>query len=347
MNEYRSSLEKLGYSLQDCGSHWRTRAIFRNGKTNTSLIIYKDSGVWRDFGGDEQAKPFTALVKETLKTEDPKALKEYLINNPNQKESFTPKEEVIEMEKIYPESYLEKLLPMKTFYEKRGVSSNTQDRFKCGYAGGGKMYRRIVFPIYDLDGQIHGFSGRSVTNDEHIPKWKHMGRKTNWVYPHHLSHSNIEDKEEVILVESIGDCMALYEAGHDNVLMLAGLDISAKIISYLNSFDLKRIIVATNNDNSKDENTGALASIKVAAKLSSVFDLSLIKINPPVCNDFGEMLECDTAMLENFKKWYERKDKWSLGDSKFQEYVLKKIKSNDKLSKNTHCKKLIKTLNGS
>lgn len=347
MNEYRSSLEKLGYSLQDCGSHWRTRAIFRNGKTNTSLIIYKDSGVWRDFGGDEQAKPFTALVKETLKTEDPKALKEYLINNPNQKESFTPKEEVIEMEKIYPESYLEKLLPMKTFYEKRGVSSNTQDKFKCGYAGGGKMYRRIVFPIYDLDGQIHGFSGRSVTNDEHIPKWKHMGRKTNWIYPHHLSHSNIEDKKEVILVESIGDCMALYEAGHDNVLMLAGLDISAKIISYLNSFDLKRIIVATNNDNSKDENTGALASIKVAAKLSSVFDLSLIKINPPVCNDFGEMLECDTAMLENFKKWYERKDKWSLGDSKFQEYVLKKIKSNDKLSKNTHCKKLIKTLNGS
>ena len=347
MNEYRSSLEKLGYRLQDCGSHWRTRAIFRNGKTNTSLIIYKDSGVWRDFGGDEQAKPFTALVKETLKTEDPKALKEYLINNPNQKESFTPKEEVIEMEKIYPESYLEKLLPMKTFYEKRGVSSNTQDKFKCGYAGGGKMYRRIVFPIYDLDGQIHGFSGRSVTNDEHIPKWKHMGRKTNWVYPHHLSHSNIEDKEEVILVESIGDCMALYEAGHDNVLMLAGLDISAKIISYLNSFDLKRIIVATNNDNSKDENTGALASIKVAAKLSSVFDLSLIKINPPVCNDFGEMLECDTAMVENFKKWYERKDKWSLGDSKFQEYVLKKIKSNDKLSKNTHCKKLIKTLNGS
>jgi len=347
MNEYRSSLEKLGYSLQDCGSHWRTRAIFRNGKTNTSLIIYKDSGVWRDFGGDEQAKPFAALVKETLKTEDPKALKEYLINNPNQKESFTPKEEVIEMEKIYPESYLEKLLPMKTFYEKRGVSSNTQDKFKCGYAGGGKMYRRIVFPIYDLDGQIHGFSGRSVTNDEHIPKWKHMGRKTNWVYPHHLSHSNIEDKEEVILVESIGDCMALYEAGHENVLMLAGLDISAKIISYLNSFDLKRIIVATNNDNSKDENTGALASIKVAAKLSSVFDLSLIKINPPVCNDFGEMLECDTAMLENFKKWYERKDKWSLGDSKFQEYVLKKIKSNDKLSKNTHCKKLIKTLNGS
>ena len=350
MNQYKSSLEKLGYPLQDCGSHWRTRAVFRNGKTNTSLIIYKDSGVWRDFGGDEQAKPFIALVKETLNTDDPKILKQYSIDGQDSykgDEDKQPKNEKIEMEKIYPESHLEKLLPMKTFYEKRGISSATQDKFKCGYAGGGKMYRRIVFPIYDLDNQIHGFSGRSVKDDKDIPKWKHMGRKTSWVYPHHLSHSNIEDKEEVILVESIGDCMALYEAGYDNVLMLAGLDISAKIISYLNSFDLKRIIIATNNDDSKDENTGALASIKVAAKLSSVFDLSLIKINPPVCNDFGEMLECDTGMLENFKEWYERKDKWSLGDNKFQEYVLKKIKSNDKLFKNTHCKKLIKILNGS
>ena len=344
---YRESLDKLGYPLQDCGSHWRTRAIYRNGKTNTSVIIYKDSGVWKDFGGDNQAKPFSALVQETLNTNDPKTLKEYLIDAPDQQYKPKPIEEKIEMEKIYPESHLDKLLPMKTFYEKRGISSKTQDKFKCGYAGGGKMYRRIVFPIYDLDNQIHGFSGRSVTDDKNIPKWKHMGRKTNWVYPHHLSRKSIEEKEEVILVESIGDCMALYEAGYDNVLMLAGLDISSKIISYLNSFDLKRIIIATNNDDSKEENTGALASIKVAAKLSSVFDLSLIKINPPICNDFGEMLESDTGMLENFKEWYERKNKRSLGDNKFQEYVLKKIKSNDKLFKNTHCKKLIKILNGS
>ena len=347
MNEYQQSLEKLGYNLQDCGNHWRSRAIYRNGKTNTSLIIYKDTGVWKDFGADNQAKPFAALVKETLKTEDFKILKEYY---PNTQEKYTtplPKEEKIEMEKIYPDSYLEKLLPMKTFYEKKGISSETQAVFKCGYAGGGKMYRRIVFPIYDLNNQIHGFSGRTVVEGDNIPKWKHMGRKTNWIYPHHISHNNIEESEEVILVESIGDCMALYEAGFKNVLMLAGLDISNKMISYLNTFNLKRIVIATNNDNSKDVNSGALASIKIASKLSTVFDLSLIKINPPVCNDFGEMLESDTGMLENFKQWYQRKDKWCMGDEKFQEYVLNKIKENDLLKKNIHCKKLIKILNGS
>lgn len=347
MNHYRNSLEKLGYPLQDCGSHWRTRAVFRNGKTNTSLIIYKDSGVWRDFGGDEQAKPFAALIKQTLNTEDPKLLKEYLIDNPESYKTNEPKAEKIEMEKIYPDSDLEKLLPMKTFYEKRGVSSKTQEKFKCGYAGGGKMYRRMVFPIYNLDGQIHGFSGRSVIDLDNVPKWKHLGRKSGWVYPHNLSRKHIEDSNEVILVESIGDCLALYEAGFNNVLVTFGLDASTKLVSYLNSFDLDRIIIATNNDNTKENNSGALASIKIASKLSSIFDLSIIKINPPLCNDFGDMLESDTGSLDSFKEWHSRCDKWSLGDNKFQEYVLKKIKSNDKLSKNTHCKKLIKILNGS
>ena len=342
---YKETLQKLGYNLQDCGSHWRTRAIYRNGKTNTSLIIYKDSGVWKDFGLDNQAKPFNALVKETLKTNDPKILSTYLINN--ETVHTKPQQERIEMEKIYPESYLEKLLPMKTFYEKRGISNKTQIKFKCGYAGGGKMHRRMVFPIYDLDNQIHGFSGRSVVDYDNVPKWKHMGRKTNWIYPHHLSHNTIEEKQEVILVESIGDCMALYEVGFENVLMLAGLDISAKMISYLNTFDLNRIIIATNNDNSKEVNTGALASIKIAAKLSTVFDLSLVRINPPVCNDFGEMLECDTGMLDNFKQWYERKDKWRMDDEQFQNYIIKQINKYEQLKKSSHCKKLIKILNGS
>ena len=144
------------------------------------------------------------------------------------------------MEKIYPTSYLEKLLPMTTFYEKKNISEATQKIFQCGYAGGGKMYRRIVFPIYNLNNQIHGFSGRTVIEGDNIPKWKHMGRKTDWVYPHNLAHDNIEESGEVIIVESIGDCLALYEAGFKNVLMLAGLDIFIKIMSYLNSFDLDK-----------------------------------------------------------------------------------------------------------
>jgi hypothetical protein len=342
MNDYRNSLEKLGYPLQDCGNHWRTRAVFRNGKTNTSLIIYKDSGVWRDFGGDNQAKPFTALIKETLKTEDPIRLKEYLTDNPEQYQPSKHQEEKIEMEKIYPESHLDKLLPMTTFYEKRGISAETQKEFKCGYAGGGKMYRRVVFPIYNLDGQIHGFSGRSIVDDDKSPKWKHMGRKSGWVYPNHICEDSISQTKSVILVESIGDCLALHESGYKNVLVTFGLDASAKLVSYLNGFDLDAIIIATNNDDTKEVNSGGNAAIKTAAKLSQIFDLSLIKINPPTANDFGDML----VENKNFDDWYNRSERWVLSDPKIQSWIIEKIQESDELKKNTHCKKLIKILNG-
>ena len=343
---YKDALEKLGYQLQDCGNHWRTNALYRSGKNKTAIIIYKDSGVWKDYGADNESKPFKLLVEQTLKTNDPKILQEYVGKI---SENYKPREveEKIQMEKIYPESYLDKLLPMRTFYLKKNISEETQKLFKCGYAGGGKMYRRIVFPIYDLNNQIHGFSGRTVIEGENIPKWKHMGRKTDWVYPHHLSHDSIEETREVILVESIGDCMALYEAGFNNVLMLAGLDISSKVMSYLNSFDLDRIIVAMNNDKDKETNSGGIATIKTVAKLSQIYDLDRICVNPPLANDFGDMLESNSSNISMFKDWHNRKCKWNLADKKTQDWIIEQIQSTNVLRKNGNCKKLIKILNGS
>jgi len=141
--------------------------------------------------------------------------------------------------------------------------------------------------------------------------------------------------------------LALYEAGFKNVLVTFGLDASSKLISYLNTFELDRIIVATNNDKNKEINSGGMASVKAVAKLAQVFDLSIIRVNPPLCNDFGEMLECDTGGFENFRQWYQRKDKWRMSDEKFQNYIIKQINKYEQLKKNTHCKKLLKILNGS
>ena len=246
------------------------------------------------------------------------------------------------MEKIYPKSYLEKLLPVRDFYLKKKISEETQKLFRCGYAGGGKMYRRIVFPIYNLDNQIHGFSGRTVVEGENIPKWKHLGRKTDWVYPHHIAHPYIDKSSEVILVESIGDCMALYESGFRNVLMLGGLDISSKVMSYLNTFNLDKIIVAMNNDKDKETNSGGIATIKTVAKLSQIYDLNQICVNPPLANDFGDMLQSSNTNL--FSEWKKRKCKWNMSNPKTQDWIKEQIKSTDALRKNGNCKKLIKIL---
>ena len=59
------------------------------------------------------------------------------------------------------------------------------------------------------------------------------------------------------------------------------------------------------------------------------------------------MLERDTGVLDNFRLWYKRKDKWCMSDKKFQNYIIKQINKYEQLKKNTHCKKLLKILNGS
>ena len=43
-------------------------------------------------------------------------------------------------------------------------SNKTQETFKCGYAGSGKMYRRIVFPIFNLDNNLKNSFDIVVSN---------------------------------------------------------------------------------------------------------------------------------------------------------------------------------------
>jgi hypothetical protein len=109
---------------------------------------------------------------------------------------------------------------------------------------------------------------------------------------------------EVILVESIGDSMALSNNGMYNNLVTFGLDCSASLVNYLVSKELKTIYISTNNDIESDKNRGMIAAIKIMIKLSSYFDFSILKIKPPLMNDFGEMQMSDNVLI--FDSWRKR-----------------------------------------
>lgn len=299
-SKIQSSLLELGYELNDYGNHWRTKAVYRNGNNNSALKIYKDTGVWQDFVQNKAPMPFKKLVELTLNTTDYSIISKYLIENESRSQELIEKKEKLEMEKIYPEDCLKKLFPNYSFYKKRGIPEEVQKLYKCGLASAGRMYRRIVFPIYNDVGQIFGFAGRRVVDDdEEIPKWKLIGKKSNWIYPMMIPDFPQIENQEIILVESIGDSMALTANGLHNNIVAFGLDCSPAIINYLISQDLKSIIIATNNDSEKEENRGLLAAIKILIKLSSFFDLDLLKIKLPILNDFSEMQQKDIS----FEDW--------------------------------------------
>ena len=314
----KSSLESLGYQLKDYGSYWRTRAIYRGGDNSTALKIYKNSGVWTDYAeGNSKSYPFQRLVELTLDTKDTHVVNKYVKFNPQDIIHVQIKEK-IEMEKVYPEEILNNLLPDLSFYTKKGISKDTLNFYKSGYATSGQLFRRIVFPIYNQFSQIHGFSGRAIfwNKDSEFPKWKHIGKRADWVYPLYIKRNGIEEvredienKKTVIIVESIGDSMALFEHGFKNTIVTFGLGISSKICSALVALDPEKIIIASNNDSDSEINHGLLSACKSYLQLCSVFDPHKLEIKLPVKNDFFDMHLATFEGQDNiFNEWLDKKE---------------------------------------
>ena len=304
--QIQGTLESIGYKLIDFGNHWRTNAIYRGGDNATSIRIYKNTGVWTDFVSGSKSFPFERLLQLTIGG-DQKELNK-ILNSLNKSEDFfyEPKQ-LIEMERIYPSSMLDKLFPNYIFYTKRNYKESTLKTYKTGLAGDSKMYRRMVFPIYNEHSQIIGFSGRKVDANEQLPKWKHLGRRKNWVYPAYIPSektvdSFIKEREEVILVESIGDSMALFENNLQNNLVTFGLGCSSSIISYLNSFPVKKIIIATNNDFASSINHGYIGAVKILLSLIKYFNFNQIEIRLPP-NSYNDLSDAhrDNYSLQSWR----------------------------------------------
>ena len=83
-------------------------------------------------------------------------------------------------------------------------------------------------------------------------------------------------------------------------MVVGGLDLSSKQISFLLSHELDQIIIATNNDKS---NVGLHAAIKIFIKLLNYFDINKLRINLPTGNDFGDMQQEGVNFTE---KWYNK-----------------------------------------
>ena len=337
--EIEETLVSLGYNLSDRGDYWQSSAVFRGGDNPTALQIYKDSGVWRDYVDGDKFMPFTALIEKTVGKENLKNFK--LSKNYELKEKKSEPDAKINLEKTFSKEELSSLLPHYSFYNDRGISDSTLQFFKSGMCTGGSMYQRYVFPIFNKFQQIHGMAGRDMINSENRPKWKHMGKKTSWVYPLYCLDefgstpifSSIISSKEIIIVESIGDMLSLFEKGFKNVLVSFGLDISPTLISILIGLNPQRIVLSFNNDSSKDINSGLIACIKNFLKLLNHFNQDKLTICLPIKNDFGDMTG------EDFNFWLTKKDKNYTNHKLMCNKVLSlstKLYKNNKISKNLY-----------
>jgi hypothetical protein len=333
----KDALEALGYELSDSGAYWQANAAYRGGDNPTSLQIYKDSGVWIDYVERTTFSPFFELVKLSLSTNNNEDVSNFikthhlsLADGSSSLVGLSPTD-IRDEEKIFPDSCLDNLSRDHSLYNEKGISSITLNNFQCGPVFSGDMEGRFTFPIFNKSGKIHGLSGRDISGRKKA-KWKHLGSKTKWAYPYYASpqpdyfptQEAIRIKKSVILVESIGDMLSLYERGYKNVLVTFGLSISPSLICLLCSLNVEKIIISLNNDSSENSNRGHDACIVNFFRLLHYFDYENIIICWPCNNknDFGEMDSSD------FSEWDNRVAHLTESQEEQIKYILKYFEEN-------------------
>lgn len=295
--DVKAVLEELGYRLVDDRSFWRTKPLYRNSKNPTSLRIHKESGGFTDFSAGESGN-LLKLIALTKGFPVEKS-KEWLEAIGQKFEQAEPKKPKVKMAKQFDISCLSRLLPSYSFYENKKISRKTLREFKCGLATYGKMLDRIVFPIINNKNQtkIDGFAGRDVT-DKRANKWKLTAGKTSWCYPLFLSEKHIFEKDQVIIVESVGDMLALWECGVKNVLVAMGVVVGKGILAELVRLNVSDVVVAFNNE--PDNNSiGNKAAEKAVIKIKKILGNG-VRAFLPTKSDFGFMIEEDR---ESINEW--------------------------------------------
>lgn len=298
-----STLINLGLRPKDHGDSWRFAATFRGGTNQSAVVLFKKSGIWTDYGeGGDEYYPFELLIKKIAGAD---AASQIIGNAALGDSEIRKTTTLLKMSKVHDPSCLKRLIPHKQFFTKRGINAIVLDKMQSGYSAGGTgFYQRYVFPLFNEYSQIVGFAGRHVFWKEemtNVPKWKIIGPKNDIVWPLYVPtfpecEKKILESRSVLLVESIGDSLALTESGYENNIVLFGLALQNKIITELIRLDPEKISICLNND---EEENGQIAACKVALKLLKHFSISKLEIKIPTKNDIGVML----CWGEDIKSW--------------------------------------------
>ena len=302
----RELLTDIGYSLSDQGKYFRTRPIYRDSSSSTVLSIRKSDGKWKDFREDIGGS-FEDLIRLSLSLNSKVDTTKWLINKgvdiTSEAKRVEPK---INQAKIFESDHLSKLIPDHSYWNNRGISKDTLSNFKGGVIDSGKMAERYVFPIFNNKEQIVGFSGRDLkqnkkNNSKFVrPKWKHIGDKSKWNYPLLNNVKIIREQKSIIVVESIGDMLSLWENNIKNTIVSFGVILSSSILSTLTRMDPDKIFISFNDDSS-NSNAGNEASLEARKKLLQFFDEDQITIKlPEGHNDFNEMHLKEPSLIKKF-----------------------------------------------
>ena len=155
------------------------------------------------------------------------------------------------------------------YFEERGITPGSIEKFGLGYCDKGTMAGRIVIPLHNIGGELIGYAGRWPGDppDENTPKYL-LPKKFHKSLELFNQHRVLDERkdEPLIVVEGFFDVIRLDQLGVHSAVALMGKTLSAQqeqTITRLLSAHDDRIQIVLDGDEA-----GANARGEIAQRLS-------------------------------------------------------------------------------
>ena len=248
---------------------------FHNEKT-PSFTVSPSKEIYKCFGCGKSGN-LVSFVMEHEKYSYPEALKwlaqRYQIEieetqlNEDQKQALQTADSLFALNQYSQQFFSQQLLETEegkaiglSYFEERGFSNNTIQKFQLGYSPEAKdiftqaalqhqfnpelllkaglvsnrydqlqdNYRgRVIFPIHNHSGKVVGFGARILKTSEKAPKYINSPEneiyvKSKILYGSYFAKQSIDKLNECLLVEGYTDVLSLHQAGIENVVASGG-----------------------------------------------------------------------------------------------------------------------------
>jgi DNA primase len=254
--------------LKRTGRNWKTYCPFHNEKT-PSFILSPEKGIFRCFGCNVAGDvfKFVMLVDNVSWIESVKKLanRANIIIQEENKNTVKISEktrlfEILENSSVfYHRCLLESASAQKArnYFEKRGITNKTINKFKLGFAPEGQLLRsalkkgytiedlsraglitktkrgtffeymseRFVFPIFDIQGRVVAFGGRTIANQN--PKYLNTPEtiiysKSSNLYGLFQTLTELRKKRRMIILEGYMDVVIPQQFGISGAVATLG-----------------------------------------------------------------------------------------------------------------------------
>ena len=318
-------------TLKKAGANYRALCPFHNEKT-PSLMVSPEKQIFHCFGCSEGGDIFSFVMKmENLEFRE--AL-EMLAQRAGVKLSSYAKATEDKPDKktrlfkinLLSAQVFHKILTSHpagksalSYLQKRKISSQTIKDFMIGYApqnkvlapfltkrgftdseitsagGPDRFYKRIIFPIRDVMGNVLGFTGR-VLDPKQEPKYLNtpetiIFHKSRILYNLEKARGEIKLQKATVVVEGQMDVIASYQADVKNVVATSGTALTPEHLQILFRYT-PNIIFAFDSD------TAGLTTAKKAFEMAILegFNVKMVELNE--FKDPGEMIAADPKLWQ-------------------------------------------------